>query len=240
MNEREQKRINKKLTDSLQGGDLDDVAWALDQGADIESVDRLGRPALSIAGVQGAAGSVELLIERGADVSAVNAKHGGQAIHVAVMNGNLDATRALLAAGADAGAVDSILGYTPLHAVAHAPRNRKDLVDLLVLAGGDVHAVDEDGNTPLHNAARHSNGEVAQCLLAHGADPERLNNKNVAPRDVFAKFRPAQGTLDAKSVFDAYDRHQALTQLASQTRPQDTELASPDEVQARRSRGRIM
>ncbi|GAB3513170.1 ankyrin repeat domain-containing protein [Pseudoxanthomonas daejeonensis] len=246
MNERQQKQCNKALTDALQGGDLEDVEWALEQGAKLTALDRLGRPVLAIAVVHGPPGSVDLLIARGADVNA-RTKDGGQLIHHAVMMGNLDNCRSLLAAGADARSVESD-GYTPLHWVAHAPTNRKELVDLLVRQGADIHAQDERGNTPLHNAARHSNGEVAQALLAHGADMEALNQKGEAPRQVFAKFLPFPGTLDAKKVFEAYDRQIQLQQVAQQSRPDDLDasearvgsLADVDEIQARRGRGRMM
>ena len=238
MSERQQKQRNKALADALQGGALEDVEWALDQGAELTAVDRLRRPVLAIAAVQGPDGSVDLLIERGADVNAKNGD-GGQPIHSAALKGNLNACRSLLSAGADARSVEND-GYTPLHWVAHAPENRKAIVDLLVEAGADVHATDVKGNTPLHLAGRHSNGEVAQALLAHGADMEALNTKGEAPRDVFAKFIPMAGTLDAKDVFRAYDRQQALGQIAQGNTTTQNDLASPEEALSRRGRGRFM
>lgn len=234
MSERQQKQRNKALADALQGGDLEDVEWALEQGAEMTAMDRLGRPVLAIAVVHGPPGSVDLLIARGADVNAWS-KDGRQPIHSAVMKGNLAACRSLLAAGAYAQSEGSE-GITPLHLVAHAPTNRKELVDLLVSNGADIHAQDQKDNTPLHYAARHSNGEVAQALLAHGADMEALNSKREAPRDVFAKFLPDPGTLSAKDVFQAYDRHQVLRKIA---KGRDDDLADVDEVQAQ-SRSRRM
>lgn len=238
MNERQQKQRNKALTDALQGGDLEDVEWALEQGAKLTALDRLGRPVLAIAVVHGPPGSVDLLIARGADVNA-RTKDGGQLIHHAVMMGNLDNCRSLLAAGADARSVESD-GYTPLHWVAHAPTNRKELVDLLVSKGADIHAQDQKGNTPLHNAARHSNGEVAQALLAHGADMEALNHKGEAPKDI------ASGTYGSPAVVEVIEHHekylesqrkrQALGKIANSP----DGLASPEDALSRRSRGRFM
>ena len=232
MSDRQQKERNRDLINAITGGSVDDIQHAIDRGAELSATDRLGRSVLAIATTQGEPGSVDLFIRLGADVNAHHGKHGYTPLHSAVGCGNLEACRSLLAAGANVGALE-VDGLTPLHKVAHAPRNRHDLVDLLVANGADIHANDEHGNTPLHNAARHSNGEVAQALIAHGADMEARNHKGKAPRDVFAKFLPAQGTLDAASVFQAYDRQQALQQIA---KPRGLDLADPEELAERRGR----
>ena len=42
-------------------------------------------------------------------------------------------------------------------------------------------AADEDGDTPLHNAARGNHTEVVQLLLSHGADPRARNAEGHTP-----------------------------------------------------------
>lgn len=236
MSERKQKDLNRALVSACAYGSVEAIQQAIDRGAELSATDRMGRSLLSMAATSGEPGSVDLLIRLGVDVNTHHGKHGYTPLHAAVMRGNLDACHSLLAAGADVNALNGE-GKTPLHDVAHAPSHRQDLVDLLVSKGADIHAQDQKGNTPLHNAARHSNGEVAQALLAHGADMEALNQKGEAPRQVFAKFLPAQGTLDAASVFQAYDRQKGLQQIAERGRD---DLASPDEALGRRGRGRVM
>ena len=68
------------------------------------------------------------------------------------------------------------------------------LVELLLARGANLEAVDQDGNTPLHDAAAQSAGsygwpveflvEVVELLLNRGADPEATNNSGQTPLDV--------------------------------------------------------
>lgn len=53
---------------------------------------------------------------------------------------------------------------------------------------------DEDGDTPLHNAARGNHVAVIRLLLAHGADPKAQNGEGNLPEDE-ADEAPAQELL---------------------------------------------
>ena len=53
---------------------------------------------------------------------------------------------------------------------------------LLAKAPELVHAVDDDGDQPLHNAARGGFPEIAELLLACGASPLALNTHGQTPR----------------------------------------------------------
>lgn len=239
MNERQQKQRNRELINAVISGDLDDIQYALDAGGELTAVDRLKRPLLCIAATQGQPGSVDILIRAGADVNGCEQEQRFSPLHSAAICGNLEAAQSLIACGADVSAIN-YEASTALHFVAHAPRNRRELVDLLVQEGANIQAKDKDGNTPLHAAARHSNGEMAQALMAHGADPECRNLKGKKPSEVFAKFLPDPCTLDAKEVFQSYERSKQLAQVALDSRSAETELATVEECQARRSRRRAM
>jgi ankyrin repeat protein len=72
-------------------------------------------------------------------------------------------------------------GPTPLHAVSGVVRNNntrqrdaesmKKCFKLLLDAGCDINAVDQDGKTPLHCSIVENKWTLAQLLLENGADP---------------------------------------------------------------------
>jgi ankyrin repeat protein len=70
-----------------------------------------------------------------------------------------------------AGARDAYLGSTPLHFAAH--RGLTDVVQALLAAGADVHALEAvSQSTPLHWAAEGGHLAIVDLLLAHGASLE--------------------------------------------------------------------
>ncbi|KAF5715097.1 ankyrin protein [Fusarium mundagurra] len=91
-------------------------------------------------------------------------------VALAVESGHSDILRALLAAGA---AVECpVKGMSsPLH-IAVAAQNLLGC-ELLLDAGCQVNAEDKDGGTALSIAADLNDLEMVECLVSHGADPNR-------------------------------------------------------------------
>ena len=58
---------------------------------------------------------------------------------------------------------------------------RRDVVEHLIGTGADVHARDDGGLIPLHNACSFGHAEVVQLLLRAGADPNARDNWNYTP-----------------------------------------------------------
>ena len=92
------------------------------------------------------------------------------ALHAAAQQGDAALVQELLGKGLAPSTFDD-LGMTPLHYAAqegHLP-----VIDLLLRAGADVDAHDERriGNTPLGEVAGNCSYEVAERLIAAGADP---------------------------------------------------------------------
>ena len=56
---------------------------------------------------------------------------------------------------------------TPLHWVAFGGKN--EIVELLILNGADVNAMNNDGDTPLDFAIKFKNTETTELLHKHGA-----------------------------------------------------------------------
>ncbi|WP_448134722.1 ankyrin repeat domain-containing protein [Stenotrophomonas rhizophila] len=117
--------------------------------------------------------------------------------------------RELIARGVDVNAPHR--GMTPLLAATRDSwHGRPEAVMTLLANGADSRAVDSDGNTPLHHAARSSDPGVAALLRDAAAEVDALNNDSWSPLAVAcqvgnwrlarfllergAKTEPADGT----------------------------------------------
>jgi hypothetical protein len=84
----------------------------------------------------------------------------------------------LLVAGASTEALSGEDKTTPLHYAARA--GAVGPIGLLVGAGADLHAMDADGNRPLHLAAGPKCLEAARLLIRLGASPSLKNQAGVS------------------------------------------------------------
>jgi ankyrin repeat protein len=69
-------------------------------------------------------------------------------------------------------------GITPLHYAAS-----KEIAELLIAKGADLNAKDNNGWTPLHEAARKGHKEVVELLIAKGADLNAKDFGDTTPLD---------------------------------------------------------
>ena len=58
---------------------------------------------------------------------------------------------------------------------------RREAVEILLNAGANVHARDDGGLIPLHNACSFGHAEVVSLLLRAGADPNARDNWSYTP-----------------------------------------------------------
>jgi ankyrin repeat protein len=153
-----------------------------------EEADRLaahaGSAALSIheAAALGDVQRIERLLAD--DPTQVNAwaSDGFQPLGLACFFGRREAARLLLDRG---GALNTPSRNTQqvmaLHAALAGPT--PDLASWLIDAGADVNAVQQDGVTPLHEAAAIGNLTLVQLLLARGADASARDAKRRSAAD---------------------------------------------------------
>jgi ankyrin repeat protein len=91
-------------------------------------------------------------------------------IHRAANNGNIEAVKKHLADGVDVDAKswELFAGFTPLYLAAG--EGHKEIAELLIAAGAEVNAKDEDGLTPLHYPVAKGHKDIVELLIGKGAD----------------------------------------------------------------------
>jgi uncharacterized protein len=121
---------------------------------------------LGLAAFFGHTSTARLLLEAGADASAVARNDMKvQPLHAAVAARSLEIVELLFARGVDANARQQV-GYTPLMAAAGS--GDEALVSLLLDHGADPSLVAEDGKTAAALAEDHGHAAVAERLSAVG------------------------------------------------------------------------
>jgi hypothetical protein len=138
-------------------GDLDAIAKLL-RGSDVDARNPAGRTALMFAAESGHSAAVQAL---GGD-RALRDSEGKTAIVLAAEAGHADAVRALLG--------DESLAQEAFRAAFQ--NDHPEVMRLLLGAGADPDALEEDGSTPLMACARDGRLELARLLVDAGADLE--------------------------------------------------------------------
>lgn len=94
--------MKKEWQKATNSGNYQEVCLLLDDGEDINSLDRYGQTALMNAAYRGDTQLVKLLVERGAKLD-ITAKYNLTALMLAVINDHNDIVRILVNAGANTG-----------------------------------------------------------------------------------------------------------------------------------------
>lgn len=224
------------------GGSASVVQLLLEEGARTNTITREGRSALYKAGGNGRDDIVELLLRYSADPALGRGRFGETTIYKAAWYNELQTMEHLLNYEADVnirnnqrmesykGVGEKILhglvaGLSKEHAImnawrktalhAAAYRGHEEMVQMLLLAGADLEAAGNDGQTPLYLAAQQKHQATVQMLLNAGAQLESekhdpvlalLNERNktrdgggkqIAKRDNYQKKMAERGTSDA-------------------------------------------
>ena len=160
------------------------LGFFLDNGANLYATSGKkdsSRHAIHLASCSGNSEVVQVLFNNSSDIDPdVKDDNGDSALHLAASKGDPDCCRVLLENGASA----DLKGYadkTPLHqCVSFCDNTTKAIETLQVLLakGADINskAGDDDLNiTPLGTAALLGNGDIANFLIANGANIEQTD-----------------------------------------------------------------
>jgi ankyrin repeat protein len=177
---------------AAQNGNAAIIEKLLKAGADANAVANEGETALMTAARSGSVEAVRVLLANGADVNARESWHGETALMWSVSEKHPAVARELLAKGADVNARSNVNNWErqnsaeprekwlPLGGLTALEFAARDgcvaCIPVLVEAGADIDAPDQDGITPLLSAVINGHYDVAGVLLEKGANP------NVADR----------------------------------------------------------
>ncbi|CAG8510565.1 3433_t:CDS:2 [Paraglomus occultum] len=103
---------------------------------------------------------------------------GEKNVWIAAGEGDFDCVKEYISSGVSVNAQDAF-GYSPL--TAAVSYNHIQIVEYLLSQRADINIRDMDGDTPLYAA---ETVEMAQLLLAHGADPTVKNAEGKTPAEV--------------------------------------------------------
>jgi ankyrin repeat protein len=104
----------------------------------------------------------------------------------AIESGNLDKISEMIEQQPALVSARSESGRTPLHWVMFCEQEelQMSIASLLLSKGADVHAQDERGWTPLHEAAYNSTPKIVAFLLSHGAEVNVKDKRGMTPLEL--------------------------------------------------------
>ena len=188
---------------TVQKGDVDIAKILLDsQTNDVNCSDLQGQTVLHLACSAGHLEMVNFLLERGANVDAVD-DDGWTPIFYAITEDYLKIVSVLIKYDCDVNVIDK-QGYSPL--LCAVVLNNIDVVrELLKLKTTDVNLTDEKfrKNTALHVAAQNGYKDIVEYLIKNEVKLDALNENNETPLQVaMKKGYTAIGDLISQAVLE--------------------------------------
>jgi uncharacterized protein len=150
------------------------------RGADVNELDSEGNAPVVMAAYQGDSAILKLLLDAGADVSAVDPDMKATALHAAAYAGRTEAARLLIQAGIDVNRQGPVNGYTALHDAIW--QNNIETAEVLIEGGADLSLRSNAGQTPLEFARGKRRQEIAALIEAalarrRGAGPRPADSR---------------------------------------------------------------
>ncbi|NWW15386.1 ASB10 protein, partial [Falcunculus frontatus] len=168
------------LHEACAAASTDCVRLLLSSGADPEAVSEDGYRPLHLCKSSDSIECVQHLLQHGASANSQTEEENDTALHVASRHGLAEHVQLLLHHGAEL-EVKNKEGQTPLNAACAQRHQPQDMdryyrvCQLLVESGASINAEDRDRQHPLHLACKNANAQIAELLLARGANVNVMN-----------------------------------------------------------------
>ncbi len=150
------------LMNAITNNDLSEVQKLIQKGADVNELDDNQDAPLVIAAYKGYTEIVKVLLEAGANVTAVDPEMKATALHAAAYAGRAEAAKVLIAYKIDIDKQGPYNGYTALHDAIW--QNNIETVRALIEAGARLDLKSKDGQTALDLAKARSRKEIAALI----------------------------------------------------------------------------
>lgn len=153
-----------ELMKAVKGNDVAKIKSLIAQGVDVNERDASQDVPLIMAAYLGHSEITALLLEAGADVSAVDPGMKATALHAAAYAGRAEAAALLIEHGIDIDAQGPYNGYTALHDAIW--QNNVDTARVIIEAGADLRLTSNAGETPLEFAKMKNRQEIIKLIEA--------------------------------------------------------------------------
>jgi len=165
---------------AIESGDFERVKALIDKGADVNKMSCNWYP-IHIAAKKGSYKIVNVLIVNKAAINNESA-YGETPLELAVLSGKKDVVELLIKNGANVNPRTKRAERNSLHNAIEI--NYEQIGKILIVNGIDLNAVDNNGNTPLHYAAKSNRIWAIKLLVTHKAFLQVKNNKGETPYDI--------------------------------------------------------
>ncbi|MCF8168268.1 MAG: ankyrin repeat domain-containing protein [Rhodoferax sp.] len=157
------------LMTAIHANDATGVRQLIAQGVDVNLLDAHRDAPLVMAAYLGNAEIVLLLLEAGADVTAVDPGMRATALHAAAYAGNTEAARLLVQFHIDIDKQGPVNGYTALHDAIW--QGHLETARALIDAGANLALRSLRGETPLAFAQSRQHNAIADLIVQKMAQP---------------------------------------------------------------------
>lgn len=160
-------------------GHADCAMMLFKKGVYLHMPNKGGARSIHTAARYGHVGIINTLLQKGEKVD-VTTNDNYTPLHIAVESGKPAVVETLLGFGADVHVRGGKMKETPLHIAARVKDGDRCAL-MLLKSGAAPNLATDDGETPVHVAAKHGNLQTLQLLLDDGGDPLFTNKRCETP-----------------------------------------------------------